>query len=129
MGSGESNRILIAEDDEMIAHLLRFQLERAGYIVEHAADGHTVATRIQAGDPPCLAVLDFMLPFVDGIQLIRQIRASESWGDVPVLMLTARSHEDDVLRALEAGANDYVTKPFHPMILLARIRGLLASGR
>jgi len=116
--------ILVVEDDRVIATLLRHLLERRGYAVEVAADGRAALDRL-AGDPPGLVVLDVMLPFVDGFEVIERIRGTEGWRDVPIVMLTVRSQERYVVRALDAGANDYVIKPFKPGELAARIRRLL----
>jgi DNA-binding response OmpR family regulator len=119
-----SRTVLVVEDDRVIATLIRHLLERRGYPVEVAMDGRAAVDRL-AGDPPGLVVLDVMLPFVDGFELIERIRGTESWHDVPIVMLTVRSQERYVVRALDAGANDYVIKPFKPGELAARIRRLL----
>jgi DNA-binding response OmpR family regulator len=119
---------LVVEDDEHIAHLLRFMLEREGYDVLHAADGREGVRLIETGAVPAVALLDVMLPFVDGFELVRRLRAQEGWSDVPVVMLTAKTQESDIVRALDAGANDYILKPFQPAELLARLRRL-AKGR
>ncbi len=119
---------LVVEDDEHIAHLLRFMLEREGYEVLHAADGREGVRLIEAGAVPAVALLDVMLPFVDGFELVRRLRAQPGWADVPVVMLTAKTQESDIVRALDAGANDYILKPFQPAELLARLRRL-SKGR
>lgn len=119
---------LVVEDDEHIAHLLRFMLEREGYEVLHAVDGREGVRLIEAGAVPAVALLDVMLPFVDGFELVRRLRAQAGWSDVPVVMLTAKTQESDIVRALDAGANDYILKPFQPAELLARLRRL-SKGR
>lgn len=120
--------VLVVEDDEHIAHLLHFMLERNGYVVHMARDGREGQALIQTLPPPAAAVLDVMLPFVDGFQLVRQLRAQTAWRDVPVLMLTAKTQERDIVTALDGGANDYVVKPFQPNELLARLRRLSRSA-
>lgn len=124
----EALRILVVEDDADISYVIRFMLEREGFAVEVAGDGRQAEARITTGDPPALAVLDVMLPFVDGFQLLRTIRATAGWSAVPVIMLTAKSQEGDIVRALDAGASDYVVKPFQPEELLARVRRLVRKG-
>ena len=113
---------LVVEDDEHIGHLLRFMLERAGYAVTLAADGRAAQAHIQSQPAPAVALFDVMLPFVDGLQLVAQVRRQPGWEGVPVLMLTAKAQERDIERALDAGATDYIVKPFQPEELLARVR-------
>lgn len=124
MNSPSRPAALVVEDDDHIAHLLRFMLEREGYQVIHAADGREGLQQIEQGEPPAIALLDVMLPFVDGFELVRQLRAQPRWTEVPVVMLTAKTQESDIVRALNAGANDYILKPFQPAELLARLRRL-----
>ena len=91
-----------------------------------AADGQAAHELIDGGGSVAdLALLDIMLPYVDGFQLISRIRGNARWKDVPILMLTAKSQEHDVIRALDAGADGYMTKPFRPGEIMARIRRLL----
>lgn len=113
---------LVVEDDDHIAHLLKFMLEREKYKVHLARDGRQGRAMIETLPAPSFALLDVMLPFVDGFQLVTLLRAQPGWEKVPVLMLTAKTQERDIVRALEAGANDYVLKPFQPAELLARVR-------
>lgn len=115
-------QILVVEDDSNIAQLLEFMLEREGHATTLLVDGEAAARHIASGAAPDLVLLDAMLPYRDGLSLLGAIRASESWRRVPVLMLTARSLERDIVQALEAGASDYVVKPFQPQELLARVR-------
>ncbi|RUR35297.1 response regulator [Vreelandella populi] len=121
--------ILIVEDEEDIAFLLRFILERNGYHVEHAEDGRQALERVDPGSSssqvPDLVLLDIMLPYHDGLEVLARLRAQPAWAEVPVLMLTAKAREADIVRALELGADDYVTKPFQPDELLARLRRFL----
>ena len=116
---------LIVEDEDQIAYLLRFILEREGYKVELASDGQEAQNRIINGGPPGLVLLDVMLPFVDGYQLLAEIRAKSGWEKVPVLMLTAKSQGKDIDRAIDSGVTDYMVKPFKPDELRARIRSLV----
>ena len=115
-------RILIVEDDDQIAYLLDFMLNREGAHVLAAVDGQQAKEMIDEIERPDLVLLDVMLPFIDGFELIRYIRDKNSWKDVPVIMLSSKSQEKDIVQALEFGANDYVVKPFQPMELLARIK-------
>ncbi len=123
-----SASILVVEDDDHISQVLRFMLERQGYRVTHMADGRAASDYIAANGPPGLVLLDVMLPYVDGFEIVALIRAQASWREVPVLMLTAKNTERDTVRALDAGANDFVIKPFQPQELLARVRRFLRTG-
>lgn len=114
-------RILVAEDDPKQANLIRIYLEREGHHVLVARDGRTALDQCRARRPD-LAVLDIMMPRVDGLDVCRVLRAES---DLPVLLLTARTTEEDVLLGLEIGADDYLTKPYSPRELTARVRALL----
>lgn len=114
-------RILIAEDDHKQADLLRMYLEQAGYSVLVAHDGRR-ALELARERQPDLLVLDLMMPHVDGLDVCRILQRES---DVPIVMVTARSSEDDVLLGLDLGADDYITKPYSPRELVARIRALL----
>lgn len=120
--------ILVVEDDEDMLTLLRFLLEREGYELIHAADGWQAQLLIETISPPTLALLDVMLPHVSGLQLVTHIRAKAGWREVPIVMLTADGAERDVVFALDAGANDYIVKPFNPKELMARLRRFLQKG-
>ena len=117
-------RVLMIEDDTDIAFLLRYMLERDGYTVEHAADGRQAIERL-SGPPPAAVLMDIMLPYHDGLELTQRLRATAGWERVPLLMLTAKARETDIVRALELGVDDYVTKPFQPEEVLARLRRLM----
>ncbi|HLL69216.1 MAG TPA: response regulator transcription factor [Micromonosporaceae bacterium] len=114
-------RILVAEDDPKQAHLVRLYLEREGHSVLTVADGRAALEQARSRRPD-LVVLDVMMPGVDGLDVCRILRTESK---VPILLLTARSTEDDVLLGLDIGADDYVTKPYSPRELTARIRALL----
>jgi DNA-binding response OmpR family regulator len=119
--------VLVIEDDEHIAALLQFMLEREGHGVTLLADGDLAWKHLHSHAPPALVLLDSMLPYRDGATLLRAMRARPAWAGVPVVMLTARTLERDIVGALEAGANDYVMKPFQPQELMARIRRLVGG--
>lgn len=116
---------MVVEDDDQIAYLLRFILEREGFKVELAGDGRIAQQLLERIAPPSLVMLDVMLPYVDGYQLLSMVRARPGWERVPVLMLTAKSQEKDIVRALDSGAADYLVKPFKPDELRARIKRLV----
>lgn len=118
--------VLVAEDDGQIAYLLQFLLVREGYRVLRAHDGRESLKIIDEVSPPALVLLDIMMPFADGFEVLTHLRAKPEWHDTPVIMLTARSQEKDIVRALDLGATDYVVKPFLPDELKARIRRLVA---
>jgi DNA-binding response OmpR family regulator len=117
--------VLVAEDDAKQAELLRRYLQREGYCVVIVHDGRAAIDEARARRPD-LVLLDVMMPGVDGLDVCRVLRAE---CDVPVLMLTARSTEDDLLLGLDLGADDYVTKPYSPRELMARVRTLLRRAR
>jgi two-component system, OmpR family, alkaline phosphatase synthesis response regulator PhoP len=117
-------RVLVVEDEQHLAEGLRFNLEAAGYEVHLADTGEAALELLATRSPaPDVVVLDVMLPGKDGFTVMTEMRQSGSF--IPTLMLTARGHPDDVLKGFEAGADDYLTKPFDLAILMARIRGLL----
>ena len=118
---------LVVEDSEHVAYLLEYMLEREGFDVLVAGNGREAAGCIATAPAPDIVLLDVMLPYKDGFEIVREIRSSPTWQHAPVIMLSARSQEEDVVRALEAGANDYVTKPYNPRELLARIKRHIAS--
>jgi two-component system phosphate regulon response regulator PhoB len=117
-------RILVVEDESAIAELVAINLRHAGYEVTLAASADQASAAVD-GVLPDLVVLDWMLPGASGLQLARQWRAQPRTKALPIIMLTARSHESDTVAGLEAGADDYLTKPFSVNELLARIKALL----
>jgi len=116
--------ILVVEDEPAIQELIAVNLSFAGHKVLRAADADQATTLVRA-ELPDLILLDWMLPGMSGVQFARKLRADERTRDVPVIMLTARSTETDKVDGLEAGADDYVTKPFSPKELMARIKAVL----
>ncbi len=116
--------ILIVEDERPIRDMLRIALERGGFDVVEAADAETALVRI-ADRRPDLILLDWMLPGMSGIDLARRLKRDRSASETPVIMVSARGEEQDRIRGLEIGADDYVAKPFSPRELLARIRAVL----
>jgi two-component system phosphate regulon response regulator PhoB len=119
-----SAHILIVEDEAALIELLRYNLEKEGFRVSTAVDGEEGLTAIEESKPD-LVLLDWMLPLVSGLEVCRQIRRKAATRTLPVIMLTARSEETDRVRGLEVGADDYITKPFSPSELMARVRAVL----
>lgn len=120
--------ILIAEDEPHIADLLQFMLRREGWTTILAPDGNQALELIRTAPRPNLVLLDLMLPFVDGFGLLSAIAERPDWQGVPVIMLTTKSSEKVIVRALDEGASDYIVKPFQPFELIARIKRLLGAA-
>jgi two-component system alkaline phosphatase synthesis response regulator PhoP len=116
--------ILVVEDEQDIRDLVRFHLEQEGYAVREADSGERALAQV-AAERPALIVLDLMLPGTDGLEVCRRLRAAEATATLPIIMLTARAEELDRVLGLEMGADDYVTKPFSPRELVARVRAVL----
>ena len=121
-------RILIIEDETAVVTLLRYNLEREGFEVDVALDGREALMAVDE-NPPDIILLDWMLPEVTGIEVCRQLRRKPVTKSLPIIMLTARGEEADKVRGLDAGADDYVTKPFSPAELTARVHALLRRAR
>lgn len=116
-------RAVVVEDDQIIVMLLQHLLSRRGFEVQIATDGRQAVDLLNTlPEPPTLVLLDVMLPYLDGFELIKLIREHSTWNNVPIIMLTSKSQEQNIVRALDQGANDYILKPFRPEELLARIR-------
>src|SRR5438876_5250586 len=113
--------VLVVEDESSIASFVALYLKNAGYAVKTSATGNEALAEVSA-ETPALIVLDLMLPDIDGIEVCRRIRKSS---DVPILMLTARDEDVDKIIGLEVGADDYLTKPFNPRELVARVKAIL----
>jgi two-component system, OmpR family, phosphate regulon response regulator PhoB len=117
-------KVLVVEDEEAISHLLAYNLEREGFRVATAPDSDEAMIAL-AESRPDLVLLDWMLPNVSGIELCRQLRTRNETREIPIIMLTARGEEEDRVRGLDVGADDYVTKPFSMSELVARMRAVL----
>lgn len=113
--------ILLVEDDRIVSAMVQHLLTRRGYNVQTAADGRAAAAMIDKIAAPRLVILDVMLPFIDGFELISRIKSKPDWSDVRVIMLTSKTQERNVVRAIESGADDYIVKPFQPQELMARV--------
>jgi two-component system phosphate regulon response regulator PhoB len=116
--------ILVVEDEVPLLTLLRYNLEKQGFRVDEAADGEEALLRVAEGRPD-LVLLDWMLPALSGIEVCRQLRRRPGTRDLPIIMVTARTEDQDAVRALDTGADDYISKPFAMDGLMARIRALL----
>jgi DNA-binding response OmpR family regulator len=121
---GDRPVVLVADDDDDIRDLVAFRLDRAGYEVLRAGDGQQ-ALDLAREHVPALAVLDVMMPKLTGYDVTRELRADAATSRIPVILLTARVQEADVARGFEAGADDYVKKPFSPQELKARVQAVL----
>jgi len=127
LDSKSAQRLLIVEDDVHMAYLLGYLAEKERFAVESIADGRKAIERIERGDAADLVLLDVMLPYIDGFELLEKLRTHPDWQKVPVIILTSRTREHDAVRALSLGADDYLTKPFSPAELVARIRRRIGS--
>jgi DNA-binding response OmpR family regulator len=119
--------VLVCDDDPLLLDLLEYRLAGRGYRVATAHDGEEALHRIAVERPDAI-VLDAMMPVVDGYGVLRRLREDEALRRIPVIMLTARQQERDIVGALELGADDYVVKPFIPEELIARLSRLIGSG-
>ncbi|MXP13961.1 phosphate regulon transcriptional regulatory protein PhoB [Altererythrobacter confluentis] len=121
-------KLLLVEDDPSLAELLEFRFQNEGYDVRSTPDGDE-ALILAAEDVPDLVILDWMIEGTSGIEVCRRLRRDKATAHVPIIMLTARENEDDRIRGLETGADDYVTKPFSPRELLARVAAVMRRIR
>lgn len=121
---------LLVEDDSSTVALLDYLFKTHGFQVQVALDGNEAQSIIRSTDaPPSVIVLDLMLPYFDGYQILQMIRKSPAWQQVPVLILSGKSQEDDIVRAFKFGADDYVVKPFRPNELMVRIDRLVKQAK
>ncbi|MFF7992677.1 response regulator transcription factor [Kitasatospora xanthocidica] len=127
-GPPDPARILVIDDDLTVSEVVAGYLTRAGHHVDRAGDGNRGLDLARAHRPDLL-VLDLMLPGIDGLEVLRRLRATEDGADLPVIMLTARGDEADRILGLELGADDYVTKPFSPRELVLRVQSVLRRSR
>ncbi len=125
--NNSSYTIMVVEDNEDVAYLLKFMLSREGFNVLSAEDGRQAMALLVGEEPPDLVLLDIMMPYLNGFQLLEKIKNTSGWKEVPVVMLTSKSQESDVVRALDNGATDYIIKPFQADELLARVKGILRN--
>jgi two-component system alkaline phosphatase synthesis response regulator PhoP len=116
--------ILVVDDEEDLLELVRYNLSRDGYRVTGVGTGEDALKSVRR-QPPDLIVLDLMLPAVDGLEVCRRLKGDSKTRDVPIIMLTAKSEESDMVAGLERGADDYIAKPFSPRVLSARVKALL----
>lgn len=121
-------KMLIVEDEEALLDLLKFNFNKEGYKIDIATDGETALEKILY-KPPDIIILDWMLPKLSGIELCRRIRKNKEHKNIPIIMLTAKGEEEDKLRGLETGADDYITKPFSVNELVARVKAVLRRIR
>lgn len=124
MNAEKNDKILIAEDDQSISRLIAYKFEKEDYKIKVIEEGDKVLEEIKSDDYDAL-VLDLMLPVLDGMQVLKKIR--EENFEIPVLVLSAKSQEEDILKGLSAGADEYMTKPFRPDELLLRLKKMLAD--
>ena len=124
MSTKDPQRILVVEDEADILELLCYNLEKEGYAVDAVTSGEE-ALRAARADPPGLMLLDLMLPGMDGLEVCRALRKDPATETLPIVVLTAKGEESDIVTGLELGADDYMTKPFSPKVLIARIRKIL----
>jgi len=120
--------ILIVDDEEDIIELIKYNLKNEGYAILTALTGEE-ALKIAKKSQPDLIVLDLMLPGIDGLEVTKHLKNSEPTQEIPIVMLTAKGEESDIITGLELGANDYISKPFSPKVLVARIRAILRRRR
>jgi DNA-binding response OmpR family regulator len=125
---GSKTKILVCDDDEMLVDLLEFRLGSRGYEVVVARDGGEAIALAEAERPDAI-VLDAMMPVMDGHEVLRRLRSGDGASRVPVIMLTARRQERDIVGALELGADDYLVKPFIPEELITRLKRLTEGAR
>ncbi|MEM8800802.1 MAG: phosphate regulon transcriptional regulator PhoB [Pseudomonadota bacterium] len=119
---------LLIEDDDNLSELIRYNMSRDGFDVHHATDGEE-GLMMASETQPDIVLLDWMLPHISGIEVCRRLRRQNQTANLPIIMLTARTEEADRIRGLDTGADDYITKPFSPRELLARIRAVLRRAR
>jgi DNA-binding response OmpR family regulator len=123
------NTALLIEDNADVAYLLQHMLQRDGYAVQTLGNGRDAQKYIAESKATDVVILDLMLPYIDGYELLTQIRESASWRRVPVIVLSGKVSERDIVRAIELGADDFVTKPYKPLELSARIRRCINNAK
>ncbi len=121
-------KILLVDDEEDILELLSYNLKREGYLTVGVLTGEDALQKIET-DRPDLMILDLMLPGVDGLEITRKLKSNQKTARIPIIMLSAKGEESDVVTGLELGADDYITKPFSPRILIARVKAMIRRNR
>ena len=121
-----AKKILAVDDEKHIVRLIQVNLERAGYEVVTAGDGKEALEKVKSENPDMI-VLDVMMPYMDGFEVLRTLKADQATRDIPVIMLTAKAQDADVFRGWQSGVDSYLTKPFNPMELLSFIERIFAS--
>lgn len=121
-------RILVVEDEEDILELVSYNLQKEGYQVVCAMTGEEALKSVEI-EAPHLILLDLMLPEIDGIEVCRRLKRDVETSEIPIVMLTAKGEESDIIAGLELGADDYITKPFSPRVLVARVRAVLRRNK
>ncbi len=124
----EKRRILVVDDEEDILELVAYNMKKQGYDVTCVTSGESALEQARVS-PPDLVVLDLMLPGLDGLDVCRMLKGAPATSTIPIIMLTARGEEADIVVGLEMGADDYITKPFSPRVLLARVKAALRRKR
>jgi len=120
-------KILVVDDDEDTRALLEFILSKADFEILLAGDGQAALDKIHTLEPADLVLLDILMPYLSGFDVLKEIKQNQEWHDVPVIMLTSKEDEEDIVRGFNQGITDYVTKPFKPAELVARIKRVLTS--
>ena len=122
-----SQKIIIADDEEHLGYMVKFKLEKSGYEVVWKMDGHSVLESVQK-EKPDLVILDVMMPGLTGFEVLEKIKSDENLKSIPVVLLSAKTQETDIVKGINLGAADYIIKPFRPAELLARVQRLIPTG-
>lgn len=120
----KKTKILVVDDEKDIIELVRYNLEKEGFVVISAIDGEKALELVSKKDPEMI-ILDLMLPGIDGLDVCRELKRNDQTSSIPVIMLTAKGEESDIVVGLELGADDYITKPFSPRVLVSRVKAVL----
>jgi two-component system phosphate regulon response regulator PhoB len=120
--------ILIVDDEEDVLELVRYNLEKNGYNIDYATSGEAALAKAKTNLPD-LIILDLLLPGIDGLEVCKFLKREDNTQNIPIIMLTAKGEESDIVTGLELGADDYITKPFSPKVLIARVRRILNRSK
>lgn len=121
--------IIVVEDDESMARLMEHCLKRAGFAVEHIADGRAALELVQRDTLPALIIIDFLMPYADGLKVTMRLREDAHWKRVPIICITGTSHDDTMIRGLRLRSDGFLTKPFRPEELVTLARRLIELSR